>query len=47
MGTPYCITVDFDSLEKDDVTVRERDSMKQERIKIKELKDYLEEKLNG
>ena len=46
IGTPYCITVDFDSLEKDDVTVRERDSMKQERIKIKELKEYLEEKLN-
>jgi len=45
-GTPFCITVDFDSLEKDDVTVRERDSMKQERIKIKKLKEYLEEKLN-
>ncbi|MDP2934233.1 MAG: glycine--tRNA ligase [bacterium] len=45
-GTPFCITIDFDSLEKDDVTVRERDSMKQERIKIKELKEYLEEKLN-
>ena len=45
-GTPFCITVDFDSLEKDDVTVRERDSMKQERIKIKELKEYFEEKLN-
>jgi glycyl-tRNA synthetase len=45
-GTPFCITVDFDSLEKDDVTVRERDSMKQERIKIKELKQYLAEKLN-
>jgi len=46
IGTPYCITIDFDTLEKDDVTVRERDSMKQERIKIKELKEYLEEKLN-
>ncbi|MDP2934857.1 MAG: glycine--tRNA ligase [bacterium] len=46
VGTPYCITVDFDSLKKEDVTVRERDSMKQERIKIKELKEYLEEKLN-
>lgn len=40
IGTPYCLTVDFESLEKDDVTVRHRDSMKQERIKIKELKDF-------
>jgi len=46
-GTPFCVTVDFETLEKDDVTVRERDSMKQERIKIKELAVYLEEKLNG
>lgn len=45
IGTPYCITVDFDSLEKDDVTVRDRDSMKQERVKIKDLKKFLEEKL--
>jgi len=45
IGTPFCITVDFDSLEKDDVTVRDRDTMKQERVKINELKDYLEEKL--
>lgn len=41
IGTPYCITVDFDSLEKKDVTVRDRDSMKQERIGISELKNYL------
>lgn len=46
-GTPFCVTVDFDSLEKDDVTVRERDSMKQERIKIKELIGYFKEKLDG
>ncbi|MDD5071461.1 MAG: glycine--tRNA ligase [Patescibacteria group bacterium] len=46
IGTPYCITVDFDSLEKDDVTVRDRDSMKQVRIKIKELGDYFKEELN-
>ncbi|TSC53875.1 MAG: glycyl-tRNA synthetase [Parcubacteria group bacterium LiPW_39] len=45
IGTPWCITVDFESLEKDDVTVRDRDTMKQERIKIKELKKYLEGKL--
>jgi glycyl-tRNA synthetase len=45
IGTPFCITVDFDSLEKGDVTVRDRDTTKQERVKIKELKDFLEEKL--
>lgn len=41
IGTPYCITIDFDTLEKDDVTLRDRDTMKQERIKIKELRDVL------
>lgn len=46
-GTPYTITIDFDSLNSDDVTVRDRDTMKQERIKIKELVDYLREKLEG
>jgi len=45
IGTPCCITVDFDSLEKGDVTVRDRDTMKQERVKISELKNYLDEKL--
>jgi glycyl-tRNA synthetase len=41
IGTPFCVTVDFDSLEKDDVTVRDRDTMKQERIAIKDLPEYL------
>jgi len=41
IGTPYCITVDFDSLEKGDVTVRDRDSMEQKRVKIEELSSYL------
>lgn len=45
IGTPYCITVDFDSLEKKDVTVRDRDTAKQERIEIKKLKEYLTERL--
>ncbi len=40
IGTPYCVTVDFESLEKDDVTIRHRDSMKQERIKIQDLKNF-------
>lgn len=45
IGTPYCITVDFDSLENGDVTVRDRDTMKQERIKIEELENYIREGL--
>lgn len=45
IGTPYCVTVDFDSLEDDAVTVRDRDTMKQERIKIGELKGWLKEKI--
>ncbi len=45
-GTPYCITVDFDSLNQNDVTVRNRDTMKQERVLISELPDYLTNKLN-
>jgi glycyl-tRNA synthetase len=47
IGTPYCVTVDFDSLEDNAVTVRDRDTMKQERIKISELKNYLIQKLNS
>ena len=47
IGTPFCVTIDFDSLEKDDVTVRERDSMKQERVKISELKEYFKKELYG
>jgi len=44
IGTPYCVTVDFDSLEDNAVTVRDRDTMKQERVKIDELVKYLKEK---
>ena len=44
-GTPYCLTIDFDTLKDDTVTVRDRDTMKQERIKIKELINYLNNKL--
>ncbi len=46
LGTPFCVTVDFDSLEDKKVTVRDRDTMKQERIAIKELENYLNKKLN-
>jgi len=45
IGTPFCVTVDFDSLENQDVTLRDRDTMKQERIAIKDLDAYLAEKL--
>jgi glycyl-tRNA synthetase len=45
IGTPYCVTVDFDSLEDRAVTVRDRDTMKQDRIPIAELTDYLRERL--
>lgn len=41
IGTPYCVTVDFDTIEKDGtVTVRDRDTMRQTRVKIKDLKKY-------
>ena len=45
IGTPFCITVDFDTLEDNSVTVRDRDSMEQIRIKVDELAAYLEEKM--
>ena len=45
IGTPYCITVDVDSLSDHKVTVRERDSMKQERIAVDNVKAYVVEQL--
>jgi glycyl-tRNA synthetase len=45
VGTPFCVTVDFDSLEDRQVTVRERDSMTQERIPVDTLVAYLSERL--
>jgi glycyl-tRNA synthetase len=44
IGTPFCVTVDFESLENGTVTVRDRDSMQQERILAKELEQYVREK---
>lgn len=46
IGTPYCITYDFDSKEDGCVTIRDRDTMEQQRIAIKDLKVYLESKIN-
>ncbi|MEM4494810.1 MAG: glycine--tRNA ligase [Candidatus Caldarchaeum sp.] len=45
IGTPFCVTVDYQTLEDDTVTVRDRDTMKQERVKIGEIKNYLSAKL--
>jgi len=47
IGTPYCVTVDFDSLDDDAVTVRERDSMAQDRIGLSEVRGYLAERMPG
>ena len=44
IGTPYCVTVDFDSLNDKAVTVRDRDTMEQERVSIAEIVDYLKKK---
>ena len=44
IGTPFCVTYDFDSEQDGCVTVRDRDTMEQERIKISELSDYIEKK---
>ena len=45
IGTPFCVTVDFDSLEDNAVTIRERDSMTQVRLQISELVSYLSDKI--
>jgi len=44
-GTPYCVTIDFDSLKDDSVTIRDRDTAKQERIKISKIKNFISSKL--
>jgi len=45
IGTPYCVTVDFDSLTDNSVTIRERDTMKQERVEVDNLKEYFSKNL--
>ena len=47
IGTPFCITVDFDSLNDQAVTIRERDSMAQQRVGIDKVFEYLSSKLIG
>ncbi|MBI2050917.1 MAG: glycine--tRNA ligase [Parcubacteria group bacterium] len=46
IGTPYCITIDFTTLEDDTATIRDRDTMQQVRVKVGELAGYVREKLN-
>ena len=46
IGTPYCITYDFDSVETGKVTVRDRDTMEQEHLSIDELEAFLEQKMD-
>ena len=45
IGTPYCVTVDFDTLDDNKVTIRDRDTMEQERVAISDLKEWLEKKI--
>jgi glycyl-tRNA synthetase len=47
IGTPYCVTVDFESLDDNAATIRERDTMKQERIGLEHVSAYLAERLLG
>ena len=47
IGTPFCITVDFDTLENGEVTVRDRDTMKQERVKIESLSEFFNKKFKN
>jgi glycyl-tRNA synthetase len=47
IGTPFCVTVDFDTLEDNAVTVRERDTMEQERVSLDQVEGYLAARLGG
>ncbi len=47
IGTPYCLTVDFDSLEDNCVTVRDRDTMEQDRVNIGDVENYFKDKFNS
>jgi glycyl-tRNA synthetase len=47
IGTPFCITVDFDTLDDQAVTIRERDTMSQERVSLDQVQSYLAARLVG
>jgi len=44
IGTPYCLTIDFDTMENDSVTIRNRDTMAQDRVSVDQLKNYFDDK---
>jgi glycyl-tRNA synthetase len=46
IGTPYCITVDNEKIENNTVTIRDRDTMKQEVINVDEIVDYINKRIN-
>ena len=46
LGTPYCVTIDFDTLDDRAVTIRDRDTMDQDRVSIDQLLNYLGERLS-
>ena len=45
IGTPYCVTIDFETQNDDSVTIRDRDTMEQVRVKIDDLEKWIEEKI--
>ena len=45
IGTPFCVTIDFDTLDDESVTIRDRDTMEQVRVKIEDLKDWISKKI--
>ena len=47
VGTPFCITVDFETIDDQAVTIRHRDTMQQERVALSQVKGYLAERLIG
>jgi glycyl-tRNA synthetase len=47
IGTPFCVTVDFDTLDDDAVTIRERDEMTQDRVSLDKVVEYLAARLPG
>ena len=47
IGTPLCITIDFDSIEENTATLRDRDTMNQERMEIDKIPEYLIKVVNG
>ena len=47
IGTPFCVTIDFDTLADEQVTVRDRDTMEQARVKISDLENFFKDKFSA